>query len=150
MSEYIWVVLCSCGGKGKKKLATVFIDNEALEEDEDESEAGTQTVEDGPGEEGEDDIYSGIDEEFLDVEEDDGGLAVTAKTSISVGKSGTSCEVPVPFSPDWDISAKEAIVKGDDSDDMLLGFQEESSPEIVNVHEIVLHVMDTKQSVMIP
>ncbi|KAF8576707.1 hypothetical protein K439DRAFT_1622643 [Ramaria rubella] len=123
------------GGKGKKKLATIFIDDEALEEDEDESEAGTQTVEDGPGEEGEDDSYSGIDEEFLDVEEDNGGLAVTAKTSTSVGKSGTSCEVPVPFSPDWDISVKEAIVKGDDSDDMLLGFQEESSPEIVNVHK---------------
>ncbi|KAF8575053.1 hypothetical protein K439DRAFT_1623882 [Ramaria rubella] len=104
-------------------------------EDEDESEAGTQTVEDGPGEEGEDDSYSGIDEEFLDIGEDNGGLAVTAKTSTSVGMSGTSCEVLVPFSPDWDISAKEAIVKGDDSDDMLLGFQEESSPEIVNVHK---------------
>ncbi|KAF8572779.1 hypothetical protein K439DRAFT_1625538 [Ramaria rubella] len=39
-------------GKGKKKLAAIFIDNEALEEDEDETEAGTQTVEDGPGEEG--------------------------------------------------------------------------------------------------
>ncbi|KAF8577392.1 hypothetical protein K439DRAFT_1622147 [Ramaria rubella] len=123
------------GGEGEKKLAAIFIDNEALEEDEDESEAGTQTVEDGPGEEGEDDNYSGIDEEFLDIEEDNGGLAVTAKTSTSVGKSGTSCEVLVPFSPDWDISAKEAIVKGDDSDNMLLGFQEESSPEIVNVHK---------------
>ncbi|KAF8583219.1 hypothetical protein K439DRAFT_1617687 [Ramaria rubella] len=85
------------GGKRKKKLAAIFLDDEALEEDEDESEAGTQTVEDGPGEEGEDDSYSGIDEEFLDVEEDVGGLAVTSRTSTSVGKSGTSCEVPVPL-----------------------------------------------------
>ncbi|KAF8579352.1 hypothetical protein K439DRAFT_1620608 [Ramaria rubella] len=123
------------GGKGKKKLATIFINNEALEEDEDAREAGTQTVEDGPGEEGEDGSYSGIDEEFLDVEEDDGDLAVTTKTSTRVGKSGTSCEVLVPFSPDWDISAKEAIVKGDDSDNMLPGFQEESSPEIVNLRK---------------
>ncbi|KAF8579443.1 hypothetical protein K439DRAFT_1620490 [Ramaria rubella] len=112
----------------QEETAAIFIDDEALEEDEDESEAGTQTVEDGPGEEG-------IDGEFLDVEEDDGGLAVTAKTSTSVGMSGTSCEVLMPFSPDWDISAKEAIVKGDDSDDMLLGFQEESPPEIINVRK---------------
>ncbi|KAF8573913.1 hypothetical protein K439DRAFT_1624724 [Ramaria rubella] len=132
------------GVKGKKKLAAIFIDDEALEEDEDESEAGTQTVEDGPGEEGEDDGYSGIDEEFLDVEEDDGGLAVTTKTSTSVGMSGTSCAVPVPllghlsqvimtllffFSNIDQTFIREAIVKSDDSDDMLLGFQEESSPE---------------------